>query len=112
MARIQPVLTPTELALVDQMAALTGSKRTEVIKSALTVYHWFVRQTLTGSQIVARKPTGEEVALETAELAVLEGQGNPLGPKELGLLAKGRRKNSFTDLVESCSSIAELLCRG
>ena len=25
---------------------------------------------------------------------------------------KGRRKNSFTDLVESCSSIAELLCRG
>jgi len=25
MARIQPVLTPTELALVDQMAELTGS---------------------------------------------------------------------------------------
>ena len=25
---------------------------------------------------------------------------------------KGWRKNSFTDLVESCSSIAELLCRG
>ena len=88
MARIQPVLTATELALVDQMAALTGSKRTDVIKSALAVYHWFVRQALTGSQVVARKPTGEEVALETAELAVLEGKGNRLSPEELGLLAK------------------------
>ncbi len=88
MARIQPVLTQTELALVDQMAALTGSKRTEVIKSALAVYHWFVRQALTGSRVIARKPTGEEVALETAELAVLEGKGNRLGPEELGLLAK------------------------
>jgi len=88
MARIQPVLTPTELALVDQMAALTGSKRTEVIKSALAVYHWFVRQALTGSHVVARKPTGEEVAIETAELAVLEGRGNRLSPEELGLLAK------------------------
>jgi len=88
MARIQPVLTAAELALVDQMAALTGSKRTDVIKSALAVYHWFVRQALTGSQVVARKPTGEEVALETAELAVLEGKGNRLSPEELGLLAK------------------------
>jgi hypothetical protein len=35
--------TPAELAHVDQVAELTGSKRTEVIKSALTVYHWFVR---------------------------------------------------------------------
>src|ERR1700688_618452 len=88
MARIQPVLSPAELALVDQMAELTGSKRTEVIKSALAVYHWFVRQAITGSRVVARKPTGEEVALETAELAVLEGKGNRLGPEELGLLAK------------------------
>src|SRR5258708_463391 len=88
MARIQPVLTPTELVLVDQVAALTGSKRTEVIKNALAVYHWFVRQALTGNPVVARKPTGEEGALETAELAVLEGKGNRLGPGELGLLAK------------------------
>jgi hypothetical protein len=79
-ARIQPVLTAAELALVDQMAALTGAKRTEVIKSALSVYHWFVRQALTGGQVVARKPTGEEVALETVELAMLEGNGNRLGP--------------------------------
>ena len=88
MARVQAVLTPTELALVDQMAELTGSKRTEVIKNALAVYHWFVRQALTGSCVVARKPTGEEVAIETAELAVLEGKGNRLSPEELGLLAK------------------------
>lgn len=86
MARIQPVLTPTELALVDQMAELTGSKRTEVIKSALAVYHWFVRQALTGSRVVARKPSGEEVAIETAEFAVLAGKGNRLSPEELGLL--------------------------
>jgi hypothetical protein len=109
MARIQPVLTPTELALVDQVAALTGSKRTEVIKSALAVYHWFVRQALTGSRVVARKPSGEEVALETAELAVLEGKGNRLGPEELGLLAKRLAKAS--NHVEA-AQIKERLTRG
>jgi len=109
MARIQPVLTATELALVDQMAALTGSKRTDVIKSALAVYHWFVRQALTGSQVVARKPTGEEVALETAELAVLEGKGNRLSPEELGLLAK--RLAAAPSPVEA-ARIKERLTRG
>jgi hypothetical protein len=109
MARIQPVLTPAELALVDQMGALTGSKRTEVIKSALTVYHWFVRQALTGSRVVARKPSGEEVALETAELAVLEGKGNRLGPEELGLLAK--RLAAASNPVEA-ARIKERLTRG
>jgi hypothetical protein len=108
MARIQPVLTPNELALVDQMAALTGSKRTEVIKSALAVYHWFVRQALTGSRVVARKPTGEEVALETAVLAILEGKGNRLGPEELGLLAK--RLAAATNPVEA-ARIKERLTR-
>ncbi len=88
MARVQPVLSPAELALVDQMAELTHSKRTDVIKSALAVYHWFVRQALTGGRVVARKPTGEEVTLETAELALLEGKGNRLSAEELGLLAK------------------------
>ena len=109
MARIQPVLTPSELALVDQMAELTGSKRTEVIKSALAVYYWFVRQALIGSRVVARKPTGEEVALETAELAVLEGKGNRLGPKELGLLAK--RLSATSNPVEA-ARIKERLTRG
>jgi hypothetical protein len=109
MARIQPVLTPAELVLVDQMAALTGSKRTEVIKSALAVYHWFVRQALTGSRVVARKPTGEEVAIETAELAVLEGKGNRLGPRELGLLAK--RLAAASNPVEA-AQIKERLTRG
>jgi hypothetical protein len=88
MARLQPVLSPTELALVDQMAELTQSKRTDVIKNALAVYHWFVRQAVTGGRVVARKPTGEEIVLETAELSALEGRGNRLGPEELGLLAK------------------------
>lgn len=109
MARIQPVLTPAELVLVDQMAALTGSKRTEVIKNALAVYHWFVRQAVTGSRVVARKPTGEEVAFETAELAVLEGKGNRLGPEELGLLAK--RLAAASNPVEA-ARIKERLTRG
>lgn len=109
MARIQPVLTPTELALVDQMAELTGSKRTDVIKSALAVYHWFVRQALTGSRVVARKPSGEEVAIETAELAVLEGKGNRLGPEELGLLAK--RLASASNPMEA-ARVRERLTRG
>lgn len=88
MARVQPVLTETEEALVDQMAQLTRSKRTEVVRNAITVYHWFVRQAITGARVVARKPTGEEVTLETAELAALEGLGHTLSPKELGALAK------------------------
>lgn len=109
MARIQPVLTPTELALVDQMAELTASKRTDVIKSALAVYHWFVRQALIGSHVVARKPSGEEVAIETAELAVLEGKGNRLSPGELGLLAK--RLAAASSPLEA-ARIKEQLTRG
>ena len=87
-SRIQPVLTKGESDLVDQVAELTHAKRTEVIKNALAVYHWFVRQAITGARVVARKPTGEEVSLETPELASLEGKGNRLSPGELGLLAK------------------------
>lgn len=109
MVRIQPALTPTELALVDQMAELTGSKRTDVIKSALAVYHWFVRQAITGSRVVARKASGEEVAIETAELALLEGKGNRLSPEELGLLAKGLATAS--NPIEA-ARIKERLTRG
>lgn len=81
----------------------------EVIKSALAVYHWFVRQALTGSRVVARKPTGEEVAIETAELALLEGKGNRLSPEELGLLAK--RLAAASNPVEA-ARIRERLTRG
>ena len=88
MARIQPVLTDAEDSLVSQMATLTRTKRSEVIKNALAVYHWFLRQAVTGARVVARKPSGEEVTLETPELARLEGQGILLSPKELRLLAK------------------------
>jgi len=109
MARIQPVLSQSELALVDQMAELTGAKRTEVIKSALAVYHWFVRQALTGSQVVARKPSGEEIAIETPELAVLEGKGSRLSADELGLLAK--RLATASEPVEA-ARIKERLTRG
>ncbi len=109
MTRVQPVLSETELALVDQMAELTRSKRTDVIKSALTVYHWFVRQALTGGRVVVRKPTGEEIALETAELAALEGKGSRLGPEELGLLAK--QLASASSPVEA-ARLRERLTRG
>ncbi len=109
MARIQPVLTPAEAALVDQMAELTQSKRTDVIKSALAVYHWFVRQSIIGGRVVARKPSGEEVSLETAELACLEGRGNKLSPEELGLLAE--RLAASSDEVEA-ARIRERLTRG
>ena len=109
MARVQPVLSPTELALVDQMAELTRSKRTDVIKNALAVYHWFVRQAVTGSTVVARKPTGEEVTLETPELSALEGQGRRLGAEELGLLAK--QLAAASDPAES-ARLRERLTRG
>jgi hypothetical protein len=68
-----------------------------------------VRQALTGSRVVARKPTGEEVSLETAELAVLEGKGNRLNPEELGLLAK--RFATASDPKET-ERIRERLTRG
>jgi hypothetical protein len=107
--RVQPVLSPSELELVDQMAALTHAKRTDVIKSALAVYHWFVRQAVTGGQVLARKPTGEEVALETAELAALQGRGNRLSPEELQLLAE--QLAAAPDAAEA-ARIRERLARG
>jgi hypothetical protein len=96
MARIQPVLTKSESELVDQVAHLTQSKRTEVFKNALVVYHWFVRQAVTGARVIARKPTGEEVELETPELVSLAAKGHRLSPEELGLFAKklANAKNS------------------
>lgn len=109
MARIQPVLTPTETALVDQMAELTRTKRTEVVKNALAVYHWFVRQAITGARVVVIKPTGETVTLETPELTALEGQGNRLSPEELGLLAK--KLAAASDPVEA-ARLKERLTRG
>ena len=87
MARVQPVLSEAETALVNQMAALTRTKRTEVVKNALAVYYWFIRQAVTGARVVARKPSGEEVALETTELAALEGQAQLMTPAELRTVA-------------------------
>ncbi len=109
MTRIQPVLTKAESDLVDQVAELTHSKRTEVIKNALAVYHWFVRQALTGGRVVARKVTGEETTLETPELAALEGRGNRLTPNELGQLAK--RLAAARDPAEA-ARLRERLTRG
>lgn len=109
MARIQPVLTKTESELVDQVAELTHAKRTDVIKNALAVYHWFVKQAVTGARVVARKPTGEEVSLETPELAALEGKGNRLSPEELGLLA---RKLAATKDASEAAQLRERMTRG
>jgi hypothetical protein len=109
MARIQPVLNEAEAALVNQMAALTRTKRTDVIKNALAVYHWFLRQAITGASVVARKPTGEEVVLETAELSALEGQGQLLSPAELGVLAK---KLAAASDPKEAARLKERLTRG
>jgi hypothetical protein len=108
-SRIQPILTKGESELVDQVAGLTHSKRTEVIKNALAVYHWFVRQAITGARVIARKPTGEEVSLETPELAALEGKGNKLSPEELGLLA---RKLAASKDANEAARLRERLTRG
>ena len=109
MARIQPVLTEAETALVDQMADLTRAKRTDVIKNALAVYHWFLRQAITGGRVVVRRPTGEEIVLETPELAVLEGRGHALSPHELALL--GKKLAAARDAVES-ARLKERITRG
>jgi hypothetical protein len=109
MARIQPILTKTESELVSQVAQLTQSKRTDVIKNALAVYHWFVRHAVTGARVIARKPTGEEVELETPELVSLEAQGHRLNPKELGLLAK---KLAKAKSAEEAARVRESITRG
>ena len=59
--------------------------------------------------MVARKPTGEEVSLETPELASLEGKGNRLTPEELGLLAK--RLAAAKDSSEA-ARLRERIARG
>lgn len=107
--RIQPSLSKAESELVDQVAALTQTKRTDVIKNALAVYTWFVRQAITGSRVTARSPTGEEVVLETPELTALEAKGSKLSPRELGTLAKGL--DSTTD-PEDFARLKERLTRG
>jgi hypothetical protein len=107
--RIRPVLTEAESELVKKVAELTQIKSTDVIQSALAVYHWFVRNTLLGARVVAQRPTGEEVALETPELAALEAKGQRLSPQELGLLAK--QLASAADPAES-ARLRERLTRG
>jgi len=109
MARIRPVLSEVEAYLVNQMADLTRTKHNEVIKNALAVYHWFICQAITGARVVARKPTGEEVALETAELAALEGQGQLLSPAELRILAK---KLATASHPQEAARLKERLTRG
>jgi hypothetical protein len=109
MTRIQPVLTKTESDLVSQVARLTQSNRTDVIKNALAVYHWFVRHAVTGARVIARKPTGEEVELETPELVSLEAQGHRLSPEELGLLAK---KLANAKSAEEAARVRESITRG
>lgn len=109
MARIQPSLTPSESDLVDRLATLTQSKRTDVIKNALSVYHWVLTQAITGARILARKPSGEEVCLETLELAVLQSKGNRLSPEELGELAE--QLSQCSDPAEA-ARLKERLTRG
>ncbi len=109
MARIQPSLSTAESEIVDKVATLTGSKRTDVIKSAISVYHWFVRQAVTGATILARKPTGEESTLTTPELQMLESKGSKLSPKELARLAK--RLERSTDPSET-ARLKEQIARG
>ncbi len=92
-----------------QLASLTKTKRTDVIRNALAVYHWFVRQAMTGVRIVARKPTGGEATLETAELVSLEGQSQLLSPRELELL--GRNLSKAKDPAEA-ARLRERLTRG
>jgi hypothetical protein len=109
MGRVQPVLTESEIDLVDQVAALTRTRRTDVIKNALTVYHWFVRQAVTGARVVARKPSGEETTIETAELSALEARAQLLSPAELRALG---RKLATTRDEARAAVLRERLTRG
>jgi hypothetical protein len=107
MSPLQPVLSDTETALVDKVAAITRSTRSDVVRNALAVYYW--RQAVTGARVVARKGSGEEVTLETPELSALEGEAHKLSPEELGLLA---RKLAFAKDAGEVARVREALARG
>lgn len=107
--RIQPVLSEAEVEAIDKMAAITRTKKTEVIKNALAVYQWFLRQAISGAQVVARKPTGEETVLETPELGVVQGRSQRLNPRELGLLG---RKLETAKSPEEAARLRERIARG
>ena len=109
MARIQPVLTKNECDLIDQVSTLMETKRTDVIRNALAVYHWFIRYSLIGARIVARKRSGEEVELETPELAAVSSKGQRLSPRELALLAK---KLSVAKDLKEADTLREQITRG
>jgi hypothetical protein len=81
-----------ESELVSKVAELTRTKRNDVIKNALAVYDWFVRNALLGARVVARRPSGKEVALETPELAALESKRQRLRPKEYRRLNRPRQR--------------------
>jgi hypothetical protein len=68
-----------------------------------------LRQAISGSHVVGRKPTGEEVVTEIAELALLGGKGNRLSPEELGLQAK--QLAAASNAVEA-AQIRERITRG
>lgn len=86
--RVHVSLTKAESDLVEQVAALTQARPTAVIRNALAVYTWFVRQAMTGARVTARRATGEEVTLATSELRVLEARGAKLSPGALGALGR------------------------
>ncbi len=85
---IQPIVSPADEALLDEMAELTRSRPADVIRSALAVYRWFLLQSKDGGLVLARRPSGEEVKLETADLTALGGIGDCLSPQELRSLAE------------------------
>jgi len=109
MSRVQPVLSRSETALVDQVARITRSKRSDVLRNALAVYHWYVRQAVSGARVVARQGSGQEVILETAELSALEAEAHKLSSRELGLLA---RKLAATKDTGEAARLRERLARG
>jgi hypothetical protein len=59
----------------------------QLIRGRYTGSMWRIMR-VTSGRVMARKPTGEDLALETVEPAALEGKGNRLTPRELSLLAK------------------------
>jgi len=109
MATVRLSLGSTDSEVVQEIGELTGLRRTRVIRTALAAYRWVVQQAISGSTILARKPSGDEVTLTTPELQRLEGKGRKLSPKELGLLAK--RLEKLADPAEA-ARIKEQMTRG
>ena len=88
---MQPVPTKTESELVNQVARLTQSKRTDVIKNALAVYNWSVCHAMTGARLIARIRQEKRLSLRLPNSSPLKPKAIASAPRNSAYLPRSSR---------------------